>query len=101
MVICLFRMPPDGMDFSFQGYEDLPSTPSQTSGEIGAPKPRKKWDRFNGMSVEDVKQRTLPDHLAPNLDIIIVRTPHSHSLFTRLMCYSQVRQGGFLFLGWH
>jgi hypothetical protein len=33
---------------------------------------RKKWDRFNGMTVDEVKLRTLPDHLAPNLDIIIV-----------------------------
>ena len=36
------------------------------------PKERKKWDRFNGMSVDEVKLRTLPDHLAPNLDIVIV-----------------------------
>ena len=35
---------------------------------------KKKRDRFNGMSEEEVLKRTLPDHLCPNLDIIIVRT---------------------------
>lgn len=35
-------------------------------------KERKKHDRFNGMPEEEVSKRTLPDHLAPNLDIIIV-----------------------------
>ena len=35
-------------------------------------KERKKHDRFNGMSEEEVSKRTLPDHLASNLDIIIV-----------------------------
>lgn len=35
-------------------------------------KERKKHDRFNGMSEEEVSRRTLPDHLTENLDIIIV-----------------------------
>lgn len=35
-------------------------------------KERKKHDRFNGLSEEEVSKRTLPDHLASNLDIIIV-----------------------------
>jgi len=34
---------------------------------------KKKRDRFNGMTEEEVLQRTLPDHLVPGLDIIIVR----------------------------
>ena len=34
---------------------------------------KKKRDRFNGMSEDEVLQRHLPDHLAPNLDILIVR----------------------------
>ena len=33
---------------------------------------RKKRDRFNGMTEEEVLKRTLPDHVAHNLDIIIV-----------------------------
>ena len=33
---------------------------------------KKKRDRFNGMTEEEVMQRTLPDHLQPNLDIVIV-----------------------------
>lgn len=33
---------------------------------------KKKRDRFNGMTEEDVLKRTVPDLLAPNLDIIIV-----------------------------
>ncbi|XP_049783553.1 uncharacterized protein LOC126248950 isoform X1 [Schistocerca nitens] len=35
-------------------------------------KERKKHDRFNGMSEEEVSKRTLPDHLALNLDIVII-----------------------------
>lgn len=35
-------------------------------------KERKKHDRFNGMPEEEVTKRTLPDHLAGNLDIVIV-----------------------------
>lgn len=35
-------------------------------------KERKKHDRFNGMPEEEVSKRTLPDHLAANLDIIII-----------------------------
>lgn len=35
-------------------------------------KERKKHDKFNGMSEDEVSKRTLPDHLANNLDIIIV-----------------------------
>jgi hypothetical protein len=38
-------------------------------------KERKKHDRFNGMPEEEVSKRTLPDHLALNLDIVIVSAP--------------------------
>lgn len=47
-------------------------------GKVGHFKERKKHDRFNGMTEEEVQKRTLPDHLTPNLDIIIVST---HSSF--------------------
>lgn len=40
--------------------------------KVGHFKERKKHDRFNGMTEEEVQKRTLPDHLTPNLDIIIV-----------------------------
>lgn len=33
---------------------------------------KRKVDRFKGMSEEEVVKRLLPDHLAPNLDIVIV-----------------------------
>uniref|UniRef100_A0A0K8TIY5 G/T mismatch-specific thymine DNA glycosylase n=1 Tax=Lygus hesperus TaxID=30085 RepID=A0A0K8TIY5_LYGHE len=49
------------------GYPPL----TDTNG-IKVVKERKKHDRFNGMSEEEVSQRTLPDHLAPDLDIVIV-----------------------------
>ena len=35
-------------------------------------KKKRKIDRFKGMSEEEVLTRLLPDHLAPNLDIVIV-----------------------------
>lgn len=54
----------------------LSSMEIKAEGPEGAParpvKERKKHDRFNGMSEEEVARRTLPDHLAENLDIIIV-----------------------------
>lgn len=50
-------------------------------------KERKKHDRFNGMPEEEVSKRTLPDHLAPNLDIIIVC---KQFFFLYFKCGSQV-----------
>lgn len=35
-------------------------------------KERKKVDRFNGMPEEEVVKRTLPDHLVPNLDVVVI-----------------------------
>lgn len=43
-------------------------------------KERKKHDRFNGMPEEEVSRRTLPDHLATNLDIVIVSCFAARSL---------------------
>ena len=35
-------------------------------------KQRRRHDRFNGMSEDEVRLRTLPDHLTTNLDVVIV-----------------------------
>ncbi|KAF2349798.1 Uracil-DNA glycosylase-like, partial [Trinorchestia longiramus] len=35
-------------------------------------KPRKKMDRFDGLPEDEVAKRVLPDHLGPNLDIVII-----------------------------
>ncbi|XP_046457818.1 uncharacterized protein LOC124204732 isoform X1 [Daphnia pulex] len=35
-------------------------------------KQRRRHDRFNGMTEEEVRSRTLPDHLASNLDVVII-----------------------------
>lgn len=48
-------------------------------GLVRPVKERKKHDRFNGMSEEEVARRTLPDHLAENLDIIIVSMIDTHT----------------------
>ncbi|XP_052781507.1 uncharacterized protein LOC128218035 isoform X2 [Mya arenaria] len=40
--------------------------------EHGTVKKKRKVDRFKGMPEEEVAKRLLPDHLAPNLDIVIV-----------------------------
>jgi len=37
---------------------------------------KKKRDRFKGMSEDEVLMRMLPDHLVPNLDIVIVSVQH-------------------------
>lgn len=34
---------------------------------------KKKRDRFNGKTEEEVLEMTLPDHLVPGLDLVIVR----------------------------
>ena len=57
---------------------------------------RKKRDRFNGMTEEEVLKRTLPDHVAHNLDIIIVSMSNNdhvgfawallHCLLTPFIC---------------
>jgi hypothetical protein len=53
-------------------------------------KERKKHDRFNGMPEEEVSRRTLPDHLAANLDIVIVSCfvarPTSALVDIRILC---------------
>jgi hypothetical protein len=36
------------------------------------PTKKKKRDRFNGMSEDEVMKRELPDHIQENLDILIV-----------------------------
>lgn len=54
---------------------DAPTpTPPPTNAAGGTSKERKKHDRFNGMSEEEVCRRTLPDHLDTNLDVVIVST---------------------------
>lgn len=76
------------------------STPFNLSNEPTnnkqiAAKERKKHDRFNGMTEEEVSKRTLPDHLADNLDIIIVSvifsfsyhsTSVSHATYNSYIC---------------
>ena len=51
--------------------EKAPKTDKQ--GKItDTMKPKKKIDRFNGMSEEEVAKKTLPDHIKENLDVLIV-----------------------------
>lgn len=64
---------------------DAPTpTPPPSSGNAGGGgtagngKERKKHDRINGMSEEEVCKRTLPDHLDTNLDVGIVSTVDFH-----------------------
>lgn len=44
----------------------------QERSEEGCGKVKRKVDRFNGMSPEEVMTKTLPDILAYNLDMLIV-----------------------------
>ena len=65
------------------GYEQSQAeVPYSTSGMYqsngtepklkGEKPPRKKHNRFNGMSEEEVAKKILPDLIAPDLDILIV-----------------------------
>ncbi|KAG9339926.1 hypothetical protein JZ751_022239 [Albula glossodonta] len=52
----------------------------QEKGDEGAVKVKRKLDRFNGMSPEEVMTKTLPDILAYNLDMLILNHMHDQSL---------------------
>lgn len=66
--------------YLFTVFFFLISNPGECSGgatandifDLTKKKRRKKQDRFNGMTEEEVIQRVLPDHLCDNLDIVIV-----------------------------
>ena len=45
---------------------------SQALSDTSDDSNKKKRDRFKGMSEDEVLMRMLPDHLIPNLDIVIV-----------------------------
>ncbi|KAL2093917.1 hypothetical protein ACEWY4_011229 [Coilia grayii] len=45
---------------------------SAVDSESSAKKAKRTLDRFNGMSVEEVMSKTLPDVITPNLDILII-----------------------------
>ncbi|XP_018585620.2 G/T mismatch-specific thymine DNA glycosylase-like [Scleropages formosus] len=49
-----------------------PKDSNQEEVEEGLKKVKRKVDRFNGMSVDEVMAKTLPDVLAYNLDILII-----------------------------
>lgn len=44
----------------------------QITDHMSVVKPKRKINRFNGMPEEEVILKTLPDHLVPGLDIVIV-----------------------------
>ena len=46
--------------------------PNSGSRAADNKKPRKKQNRFNGLSEEELSKRLLPDLIAPDLDILIV-----------------------------
>lgn len=64
--------PEDGGPNPMQNPSPMGYPPLAETNGVKVVKERKKHDRFNGMSEEEVSQRTLPDHLAPDLDIVIV-----------------------------
>jgi TDG/mug DNA glycosylase family protein len=72
------EMPPLTMDLmplmadGLLGPDGQPSKRKYTKSDHY--KQRRRHDRFNGMSEDEVRLRTLPDHLTSNLDVVIVRT---------------------------
>lgn len=58
-------------------YQDILSEATKRSAlDLGSDniplKQKKKMDRFDGMPEEEVAKKFLPDHLGPNMDILIV-----------------------------
>ena len=58
-----------GVPYSTSGMYQSNGTEPKLKGEKP---PRKKHNRFNGMSEEEVAKKILPDLIAPDLDILIV-----------------------------
>ena len=88
LIFCLFfpsrfdldrngEMPPLTMDLmplmadGLIGPDGQPTKRKYTKSEHY--KQRRRHDRFNGMSEDEVRLRTLPDQLTSNLDVVIVR----------------------------
>lgn len=61
---------PLGMDMIAVNSEGQPTKRKYTKSEHY--KQRRRHDRFNGMTEEEVRSRILPDHLTPNLDVVII-----------------------------
>lgn len=73
---------PLGMDMIAVNSEGQPTKRKYTKSEHY--KQRRRHDRFNGMTEEEVRSRILPDHLTPNLDVVIVSIGLSRtSIFNR------------------
>ncbi|ODM88151.1 G/T mismatch-specific thymine DNA glycosylase [Orchesella cincta] len=51
---------------------EFPENKSCKESNVMDAKERKRHDRFNGLSEEEVSRKTLPDHITPNLDILMV-----------------------------
>jgi len=47
-------------------------SPDGIKKEVTVKKERKKQNRFNGLTEEELSKRLLPDLIVPNLDILIV-----------------------------
>lgn len=89
-----------------QSDAPTPTPPSATGGGgggTGNSKERKKHDRFNGMSEEEVCKRTLPDHLDTNLDVVIVSTVDFQTALYQMrarVCFVSFAGFRFIFLKW-
>jgi TDG/mug DNA glycosylase family protein len=53
--------------------KESPNNFQMESSKKGKVKQRKKQNRFNGLTEEELSKRLLPDLLVPDLDILIVR----------------------------
>ena len=80
----LHEAPPDGVGAPTGGGGGVVGTAPSTASTVAIKrkytksehyKQRRRHDRFNGMSEEEVRLRTLPDHLTSNLDVVIVSCP--------------------------
>jgi len=53
----------------FPSHQHISQQQAESPDDISL---KRKRDRFKGMSEDEVLMRMLPDHLVPNLDIVIV-----------------------------
>ena len=52
--------------------KESPNNFKTASSKVGKGKQRKKQNRFNGLTEEELSKRLLPDLIVPDLDILIV-----------------------------
>ncbi len=78
------------VDFKTSAKAAAATAAAATGMAPPGPKPRKKHNRFNGMSEEEVAKRLLPDLITKGLDILIVSSERASISFQSFLSIPSV-----------